>query len=229
MQNYAVILSGGIGSRINAKIPKQFLKLAGKTILEHSFDAFSGNKNINKIVIVSAPNYLTQTKELIKNDKLLNVIQGGKARANSVYNALQFLNNLDLTNNDNILIHDAARPLVSQNIINNCINNLQTCKAVNVCVPSTNTLIEVNKGFVKTILDRSKIMQVQTPQGFNFKTLFNAYSKASAGEDISHFSDDCSLFLKYEPNHKINIIKGEERNIKVTYQLDLDILNFLHK
>ena len=129
-----------------------------------------------------------------------------------------------------MLIHDAVRPLVSQRIIEEVITELQTYKAVNVAIPATDTIIEVDPthAYVSRIPDRNILYQVQTPQGFHNQTLQEAYALALKDPDFKT-TDDCSVVKKYLPQEEIKIVKGEACNMKFTYKEDIIILEQLLK
>ena len=227
MQNIAVILAGGSGKRAGGDMPKQFFKIADKTILEYSLEKFEHNSLIDEIVVVGNPAYLEDIRQILhaRNlPKVKHILPGGRERYHSVLAALEIYKNIPC----HLLIHDAVRPLVSQRIIDEVIRNLQTCKAVNVAIPVTDTIIEVEpaEAVITGIPDRSRLYQVQTPQGFDAQTLDDAYSKA-LDDPAFTTTDDCSVIRKYAPGEKIKIVKGENTNIKLTYPEDLFLLEHL--
>lgn len=227
MQNIAVILAGGSGKRAGGDMPKQFFKIADKTILEYSLEKFENNSLIDEIVVVGNPAYLEDIRRILHVrplSKVKHILPGGQERYHSVLAALEIYKNTPC----HLLIHDAVRPLVSQRIIDEVIRNLQTCKAVNVAIPVTDTIIEVDpaKAVITGIPDRNRLYRVQTPQGFDAQTLYNAYSKA-LDDPAFTTTDDCSVIRKYAPGEKIKIVKGENTNIKLTYPEDLFLLEHL--
>lgn len=227
MQNIAVILAGGSGKRAGGDMPKQFFKIAGKTILEYSLKKFEDNSRINEIVVVGNPAYLENIRQIVQKrnlPKVKHILPGGEERYHSVLAALEVYKNTPC----NVLIHDAVRPMVSGRIIDEVIQNLQDCNAVNVAIPATDTIIEVDPagGYITGIPDRSRLYQVQTPQGFNTRILYNAYSQALNDPSFTT-TDDCSVIRKYAPQEKIKIVKGENTNIKLTYPEDLFLLEHL--
>lgn len=227
MQNIAVILAGGSGKRAGGDMPKQFFKIADKTILEYSLEKFENNSLIDEIVVVGNPAYLEDIRRIlhVRNlSKVKHILPGGQERYHSVLAALEIYTHTPC----HLLIHDAVRPLVSQRIIDEVIRNLQTCKAVNVAIPVTDTIIEVDpaEAVITGIPDRNRLYRVQTPQGFDAQTLYNAYSKA-LDDPAFTTTDDCSVIRKYAPDEKIKIVKGENTNIKLTYPEDLFLLEHL--
>ncbi|HGZ1170191.1 TPA: IspD/TarI family cytidylyltransferase, partial [Escherichia coli O25b:H4-ST131] len=157
MKNIAVILSGGMGSRFGGTLPKQFTKLAGKAVIEYTVEAFEKSLNIDEIIIVSHPSYVDLIWKFVKKnqwEKVTKVFNGGKERFDSTYSALQGLEGED--NNSNILLHDAVRPLINESIINNCIDALRNFEAVDVVIPSADTLVEVyDDGCISNIPNRA--------------------------------------------------------------------------
>ncbi len=168
MKNIAVILSGGMGSRFGGTLPKQFTKLAGKAVIEYTVEAFEKSLNIDEIIIVSHPSYVDLIWKFVKKnqwEKVTKVFNGGKERFDSTYSALQGLEGED--NNSNILLHDAVRPLINESIINNCIDALRNFEAVDVVIPSADTLVEVyDDGCISNIPNRAIMRRGQTPQAF---------------------------------------------------------------
>ena len=209
MLNIAVILAGGSGQRAGGGIPKQFKKINDKTILEYSLEKFNSAPSIDEITVVIHPEWRQECE-----------------RYHSVLAALKFYAGRPC----NLLIHDAVRPLVTRRIIEEVITELQTYKAVNVAIPATDTIIEVDPthAYVSRIPDRNILYQVQTPQGFHNQTLQEAYALALKDPDFKT-TDDCSVVKKYLPQEEIKIVKGEACNMKFTYKEDIIILEQLLK
>ncbi len=224
MKNIAVILSGGSGSRFGGALPKQFTKLAGKAIIEYTIDVFEKSENIDEILVVSQVHHIERTWEIIKKNnwrKVTKVITGGKERFDSTYSALQALENYDP--NSKVLFHDAVRPLISQNIISNCLKALANFEAVDVVIPSADTLVEVyDDGCIANIPNRTMMRRGQTPQGFSLETIKTAYQKAiNANRYV--FTCDCGVVRSMLPHVRVATVEGSERNLKVTQPVDLFI------
>lgn len=234
----AIILAGGSGSRVGGDRPKQFLEVAGKMIIEHTIEAFHRNERIDEIAIVSREDYVEDVKQLVGKRgyvKVKHVLTGGKERYHSSLAALAAYKDDD----DCLLFHDCVRPLVSQRIINDCIDALQKYDAVDVAVPATDTIIEtppdLPKGeelVITNIPARSTLYNVQTPQGFRRGVIAEAFDKALKDPGFMP-TDDCSVVFRYMPDTAIHIVKGEPTNIKITYKEDLEfaerMLNFTTK
>ncbi|WP_109553430.1 bifunctional cytidylyltransferase/SDR family oxidoreductase [Escherichia coli] len=224
MKNIAVILSGGMGSRFGGTLPKQFTKLAGKAVIEYTVEAFEKSLNIDEIIIVSHPSYVDLIWKFVKKNqwkKITKVFNGGKERFDSTYSALQGLEGED--NNSNILLHDAVRPLINESIINNCIDALRNFEAVDVVIPSADTLVEVyDDGCISNIPNRAIMRRGQTPQAFKLGTLKQAYQRAINAQRFS-FTCDCGVVRSMVPGVRVATVVGAESNMKVTHPIDLFI------
>lgn len=222
-KNIAVILAGGVGSRLGLSTPKQFFKVAGKMVVEHTVEAFEGNSHIDEIAIVSNPFYISEFESLvIKNNwhKVKKILKGGKERYDSSLSAIAAYTGCDV----NLIFHDAVRPLVSQRIINDVITALQTYKAIDVALPSADTIIEVEGDFISQIPDRSKLRRGQTPQAFSLEVIREAYEIALKDPQFKA-TDDCGVVRKYLPAVPIYVVTGEECNMKLTYKEDTYLLD----
>lgn len=220
----AVILSGGSGSRFGGALPKQFTKLAGKAIIEYTVDAFEKSELIDEIFVVSQTQHIERTWEIIKRNKwqkVKSVITGGNERFDSTNSALQALKRYEPESK--VLFHDAVRPLINQRIIRECINVLDDFDAVDVVIPSADTLVEVyDDGCISNIPNRSMMRRGQTPQGFTLGTIQKAYQKAIDANKYV-FTCDCGVVRSMLPHTKVATVEGSERNMKVTQPIDLFI------
>ncbi|MDN3674149.1 bifunctional cytidylyltransferase/SDR family oxidoreductase [Flavobacterium branchiarum] len=224
--NIAVILAGGVGIRLEKSMPKQFFKVAGKTVLEHTVDAFEKNESINEIAIVINNHYLFMVEDMvIKNEwkKVKRILIGGKERYDSSLAAVNAYHELK---DANLIFHDAARPLVSQRIINDVVKALSYYKAVDVAINSSDTIIEVENDIITAIPERIKMRRGQTPQGFRQEVIAKAYELALQDENFKA-TDDCGVVKKYLPNENIYVVNGEEVNMKLTYPEDTYLLDKL--
>lgn len=228
----AILLAGGSGQRFGADRPKQFVRIGGRTVLEHSLAAFEQSPHIDAILIVSHPQHLDEVRQLLpssQHNKLLAVVAGGAERQDSTLNALRVL--AQITDSPleqiRILIHDAVRPAVSQSIIERVCTALHTHQAANLVVPVTDTLLEVNdNGTTAAMPSRARYRRVQTPQGFHAATLQHAYDVALTDPNFQA-TDDCGVVFRYLPEVEIALVEGEQRNIKLTYPEDLHVLHHL--
>ena len=217
MTNYVIILSGGWGGRFGGDLPKQFADLKGQPILHHTISAFQNSEAIDKIIVVANRDYVAETKGIANEfSKVENVVAGGvKTRSQSSYNGVMALNG---TADDNVLIHDGARPFTNEKIITNCINALNNNECITTAVPATDTVYEMNNNKVVNIPERKNLVNVQTPQGFKYDLIKDAYDMFD--NELS-FSDDCSLVKNYFPDTNIFIVQGDTKNIKITNESDL--------
>ena len=234
MYNVAVILAGGIGARVGGNTPKQLLPLAdGRSVLEHAVSAFEQSPHIHEVCIVMHSDYIAYAEQMLLANawqKVRNIIPGGKERWESSVNAIRRLGDKAKGEEVNLLLHDAARPFVSQDIIARVCEALEQHEAVTVAIPSTDTVYEMLDGKVARIPQRSTIMRAQTPQAFRLELIAAAYTKA-LGADISdkqacaacHLpaTDDCGIVHEHMPNVPIYIVEGEEQNKKITFKEDI--------
>ena len=250
MYNIAVILAGGIGARVGGNTPKQLLPLQdGRSVLEHAVNAFEQSPHIDEICIVMHPDYIMHAEQMLLANawqKVRHIIPGGKERWESSVNAIRQVrgerlevkgerNNCQLPiancpNIVNLLLHDAARPFVSQEIIARVCEALEEHEAVTVAIPSTDTVYEMADDKVARIPQRSTIMRAQTPQAFRLELIAEAYAKALGTElcDIQackacHLpaTDDCGIVHEHMPEIPIHIVLGEEQNKKITFKEDI--------
>lgn len=218
MKNYAIILASGTGSRFGADIPKQFVKIADKTILEHTIEIFEKSEYINEIFIVITPEYRDFAQEIIlKNSykKVTKLLNGGEIRKESSYIGINAIEDEEA----NVLIHDCARPFVSQRIIKDCIKALEQYSAVGVAIPTSDTIVETNNGIIKNVPPRSNLMRMQTPQGFKMSVIKKAHELS---KNDKNFTDDCGLIVK-NGLCDVYIVNGDDKNIKITYPSDISL------
>ena len=228
MTNVAVILAGGMGTRVGGNTPKQLLPLSdGRSVLEHSVDAFEAASCIDEIVIVMHPEWLKEAEELCRRNtwqKVRQIIAGGSERWESSWHAIQAFSGQ--LSEISLWLHDAARPFVSQRILSDVAEALETHAAVTVAVPVTDTLYKVRRDDVRgtkeveTIPSRADFMRAQTPQAFHLDVLKEAFERALAQGQVA-VTDDVGIVQAYMPEQPIFIVSGEEANRKITYAEDL--------
>jgi 2-C-methyl-D-erythritol 4-phosphate cytidylyltransferase len=221
----AVVLGGGAGNRFGAAMPKQLLTLAGKTLIEHCVIAFRQASGIDDVLLVMPPIYLEEAAELV-GDQVSAVIPGGITRSDSVRNALDHLAEKEVADTTAVLLHDAARPLVTQQIIADCVAALSKHDAVGTAVPTSDTIVVAENGVMSHVPPRETLHRCQTPQCFRLSVIAEAH-KLAAGDPGFTPTDDCGVVLRYLPNVPVHIVRGSERNIKVTYPGDLAIAEAL--
>lgn len=224
MRNFGVILAGGTGSRLGAKVPKQFLTLNGKEILLYSVETFLKHKDIDEVAIVTHSSYAERVKSLTKSlSRPVQILTGGRERYESSLNAIKHFSK----KKGNIILHDAARPLVSEEVISRVIEALKDWEAVTVGVPATDTILAVSEGAagveVREIPQRRGLYNCQTPQGFRLGVLEEAYGLAAQDPDFEA-TDDCGVVKKYLPHKSVRVVLGEPANMKLTYEKDIVML-----
>ena len=218
--NVAIILAAGNGTRLSNNIKKQFIKIHDKQLFLFSFDSFCSS-NIDKILIVSSKEGINYVRSLVSsNEKFLDVIAGGETRQHSVKNALDYLKGI-LADDDVILIHDAARPLIKVPLINEVINKTIEYDCCSLILPIKDTIISLSNNNYESTLERDKLASVQTPQGFKFKIIYEAHLKAMH----SSATDDAQLVKNLGLN--IHLIKGDEQNFKITTNEDLNYFEYI--
>lgn len=227
MRNIAIILAGGTGKRSGLDIPKQFYVVGHRMVIEHTVEAFERNARIDEIAIVSHKDYVKDIEGIIKKNgwtKVTKVLEGGKERYDSTLAAVRAYS--EMIDDVNLLIHDAARLLVSQRIIDDVATALGAHQAVSVAIPSADTIYEVNDGLLTAIPQRQKLMRAQTPQAFRLSVLARAYAIALCDPEFS-VTDDSSLVKCYLPDVPIHIVAGDVNNIKLTYKDDIPLIERL--
>ncbi|MBV9484633.1 MAG: bifunctional cytidylyltransferase/SDR family oxidoreductase [Frankiaceae bacterium] len=225
LRTVGVVLAGGVGTRVGLAIPKQLLKIAGKPIIEHTIAAFEACSDIDEVVVLMTPGYTDDVTAMVAARgfrKVTAVLEGGVTRNDTTKIALDHLGEEECI----ALFHDAVRPLVNQRIIRECVNALRTFDAVDVAIPSADTIIVVDGDVIREIPDRSRLRRGQTPQGFKLSTIRKAYELAWQDPDFAA-TDDCSVVLKYLPEAAIHVVEGSEHNMKVTDPVDLFIADKL--
>jgi 2-C-methyl-D-erythritol 4-phosphate cytidylyltransferase len=234
MRTVAVVLAAGTGLRFGSRLPKQLQRLGGVTLLERCVQTFSQAEGVDEVLVVTAAE-LTQRVRAHLGDAtgLAGVIEGGIARTDSTKRAIAWLRARAETAEPGqdwkVLFHDAARPLIDQDIIAACIGALDSWDAVGVVVPSSDTIVQLNDATFARILPRESLARCQTPQGFRLSLISRAYELAGADPDFGArpATDDCGVVLRYLPGVPIHAVTGSERNIKITYPADLAVAQAL--
>ncbi|MFZ9699273.1 MAG: IspD/TarI family cytidylyltransferase, partial [Candidatus Limnocylindrus sp.] len=218
MKQFGIILAGGSGQRFGDHTPKQFIRLAGESVLRRSVVALASGGPFDQIVVAANPDWLQETKDVLKGLDEINVsvVPGGSSRNESTRAALDALNAAD---DDIVLIHDAVRPLLSREVVERVIAPLVAGRAdaVDTTIPTPDTLVIVDGEKITDIPNRSLYRRGQTPQGFIVGILRTAYAKAPEG---SQATDDCTLVLRNVPGARLLHVDGAEENIKITTRID---------
>ena len=227
--NIAVILAAGSGTRIkHADKPKQFIEIGGKPILCHTVDRFLDCKQIDHIVIAVHKDWIPYTKALFtkgKNDRI-TVCEGGNNRQESLYLALiHCRNHLKAPDNAIILSHDAARPFLMQETINDNIQAMGSARVVTTAIPAVDTIIQSKDGLIlSAATSRRQMYQAQTPQSFylgQYIDLYHALSK----KQIKQLTDISGLFHIH--GIPVSLVAGNRKNLKITTDDDLQYAEYL--
>jgi len=224
MHVYAIIPAGGKGKRSGVKTPKQYLKIGGKELIVYALLVFQKNKLVDEIIISAEPEYfdlLIRLKKKYRLTKISTIVEGGAERQDSVFNAL---NSLKANPTDLVIVHDAARALLPQNVLTNAISTAKKKGNALVCIKAKDTLIK-GKETVSSYLNRDEIYYVQTPQIFKYNDLMKAMNKAYKE---SFLGTDESMLVS-RTGKKINIVEGSVLNFKITTKEDLGMFKKLAK
>ncbi len=224
----AAVLAAGSGRRVGGASPKQLLPLGGRLVLQRSVAAFRDSPVVDRVIVVAAPERLAEIRDRLDEWGMaeVEVLPGGVFRHDSTWAVIEHLGDLEC----DLLLHDAARPLVDQATIERCVQALAGCEAVTAAVPSTDTVVVVDDhGVLTESLDRSRLRRVQTPQGFRLATIraahvLRAASEAEAAarsEPPAAVTDDCGVVRRYLPQVAVRVVEGSERNLKITHADDL--------
>ena len=224
-----LILAAGSGKRMGEDVPKQFKEIASKPVLAYSMEAFDKSL-VDEIIIVGTKEYeatVLAIAEAYKIKKFTKLVYGDKERYLSVYKGLECIK---AEENDKVLVHDAARPLISVQKINELIETLDKEKAAVLAVPVKDTVRKVNsEGVFEESLDRSNLYAIQTPQGFNAGNLKEAYEVLMSDENLQKGITDDAMVLERVYNIKARLIQGEYKNIKLTTKEDTALVEIFLK
>jgi 2-C-methyl-D-erythritol 4-phosphate cytidylyltransferase len=224
MTTIAIIPAGGKGLRSGLATPKQYLKVYGKEIIIYTLQTFQKNKLINKIIVAAEPEYFSLLIQLVKKYRLSKVkliVEGGNTRQQSVFNAVLAS---EADSNDLLVVHDAARALLPDNVLTNSILSAKKSGNSLVCIKAKDTLIK-GKKFVDEYLNRDEVYYVQTPQIFKYQELYKALVEA---ESENFVGTDESMLVK-KTGKKVNIVEGSVFNFKITTKEDVQLFKKLVK
>ncbi|MBP3762594.1 MAG: 2-C-methyl-D-erythritol 4-phosphate cytidylyltransferase [Bacteroidales bacterium] len=220
MKHVAVVLAGGTGSRMGGDVPKQFLQLAGREVIEHSVDVFDAHPAIDEVAVVVHPEWRRHFEALAARRrwvKLGAVIDGGAERWQSSLAAVSHYEGIEPLN---LLLHDAARPWVTASMVSRVVEALEVHEAVAVAVPATDTLFRVEEGCIADIPPRADYYCAQTPQAFRYTLLKSAYRQARQ-DPAFVATDDCGVLHRYRRDVPIHIVQGAPENAKITFPNDI--------
>ena len=224
---YAVIAAGGIGSRMGADKPKQYIEIAGKAIIRHTAEKFLYCDRIDKVIVLCPEEWVGYTKDIF-NGSDVTVIPGGETRNETLMRAIDYIEETDGLSDDTYLVtHDAVRPFVTSEIINDNIDAMLRYGATGTVIPATDTVFHSSDGqVIDSIPDRSELYQAQTPQCFGALRLRELYKSLSEKEK-EILTDGCKIYLL--KNQPVHLVKGHVSNIKITYPHDLTVAQAILK
>ncbi|PCI77836.1 hypothetical protein COB21_02465 [Candidatus Aerophobetes bacterium] len=218
MNIHVILLMGGKSSRFKSSLPKQFQQLVGKRVYQHCLDTFITFSNIQTLVIVTHAQFIPMI-ENENSDPRIRFATAGNTRQLSSKAGLNALNGASGA----VIIHDAARPFISKEIIAEHINMLKNHPAINTCIPSADTIIVTpDRRTMHAVPPRETLMRGQTPQSFHLHLIKQAHDNTQKTDA----TDDCQLVMN-NSNIKPFIVQGDEKNIKITYDLDMTIAEHL--
>lgn len=227
--NIAAIVAGGVGTRMESSIPKQFLPLKKKPVLCYSLSVFLEHPDIDFVIIGTHHDYIPlmeqYKKEYFSNDSRIIVTGGGHNRNETLLNILYTARTKCKANDDTVIIsHDAARPFLTAQMIDDALSEISSCDAVCTAVSSVDTTVIVKNGKIEAFPDRSNVLRLQTPQTFRLGMFESVYASLSPEQravatDVSRLFFECGKYVKFTA--------GNEKNIKITYPQDISIAETL--
>lgn len=222
---------------MGSSVPKQFMQLQGRAVIEYPIDTFDRHEAIDEVSVVVHPDWRGEMEAIMARNtwkKLTRVIDGGAERYLSTLNAVMAY--IDYPDDTNLLLHDAARPFVSEEIVSRVAESLKNNVAVGVAIPSTDTVWEIHPDFsdessitssnftvphlIARIPERKLMWRAQTPQAFRLPLIRDAYQRALQDPQF-RATDDCGVVRTYMPGTKIAVVEGAEYNVKLTYDRDV--------
>lgn len=229
--NIAVIFGGGVGTRMHTvSRPKQFLELNGKPIIIYTIELFDNHPNIDGIVVVCIEEWIPFLEKMIKKfeiNKVVSIVPGGRTGQESIYKGLCAA---EIYAKDDespiVLIHDAVRPLITEQTITDNIEMVKKEGSCITCVPSIETFIVKNGDGSLQIPKRSDSLIARAPQSFYLKDIISAHRR-SIGSGVNDFIDSCSMMSYY--GHKLGLVIGPVENIKITTPTDYFVFRAMVK
>ena len=222
---FAIIVAAGTGKRMNSTVKKQYMEIDSRPVLALTLKAFEDSKTDEIIVVTGIDEIEYVSEDIVKKygfKKVVSVCAGGRERCDSVYEGIK-----QVTEDGFVLIHDGVRPLITPTLIDSCIENVKRNGACIPGVPEKDTVKEADENMeVVRTPDRKKMFRIQTPQCFRVDLIKEAFEKFyKSGDSSSSMTDDAMLVEKYT-GHKVKIIEGDYKNIKITTPEDIKLAEF---
>ena len=217
MKTYGVILAAGESTRFDTEVNKLFYKVNGKELVLYPVETFLESNEIDELIIVSSELNMTALEGLLAEHQSVSMIVGGDSRQESEYCALQYLRN-KATDNCLVAIHDAARSFISSELLTSLVNTAKEFGSAAPYLDNSKFYDIENNNFVT----KRKIVDIQTPQVYRYKELFECYSFLSKN-NITGMVDTTESMFNFN-KFETHVIRGEEKNLKITYKNDLEII-----
>lgn len=225
--NIAMIIAGGSGSRMHQDIPKQFLTVNEKPVIIYTLEVFQKHPAVDEIVVVCIEGWEQVLWAYVRQfnlTKVTAIVKGGDCGQNSIYRGLEEIARKHAPE-DIVLIHDAIRPMVSEEIISDCISKTAEYGSAVACIPCAEAmLVSENQENSSRIFNRDHLKRTQTPQGFRVGKLLDVHKKALK-RGITNSTASCTLMI--EMGEGVHFSKGSEKNLKLTTVEDIDIFKAL--
>jgi len=238
MRVIVIIPAAGLGTRMSAApsakskkpVPsKQFAELGGKPVLVHTLSKFAAHAQVSEIVVALRKNEMEGVRVVLDREskllqrKKVQMVEGGEHRQQSVANALAAI---DAASDDLVLVHDAVRPFVTDEIIRDVIRAAEKYGAAIAGMPAVDTVKQVDRtaegAVITTTLPRERVVLAQTPQGFRYDVIKKAFGEAASDGFMG--TDEASLVER--SGHQVAVVMGSPRNIKITTPADMELANF---
>jgi 2-C-methyl-D-erythritol 4-phosphate cytidylyltransferase len=232
MKVVAIIPAAGLGTRMapggkRAQPSKQFFEINGAPIVIHTLRVFARNRQVSQILVALRQNEMDRFRQQLEKEKLagkVEIVEGGEHRQESVANALA---SLKAAKDDIVLVHDAVRPFVNDEIIGNVVREVEKHGAAIAGLPAVDTIKQVERtsdgAIITSTIPRERVVQAQTPQGFRYELIKRAFDSAAADGFIG--TDEASLVERLGEN--VSVVMGSARNIKITTPADMELAEFL--
>lgn len=218
----AVVVAGGMGQRMGSVVPKQFLPLQGRPVVQWSLECFERTPEINQIILVLPEDWIDEGRSRLANftsRKFFTIVVGGKLRQDSVMAGVAAIEDPEGW----VAVHDGARPGITPALVSNAVNKAFMLGNAVCAVPSHDTLVRVVNGEIVGQIDRNEVYRIQTPQIFETAVLRQAFENARKTSFIA--TDEATLVR--ELGYRINLVEGSEKSAKITTHEDLDMLESL--